>query len=120
MQRPLGATILAVSLVVLALAGFGNAYVMVTEFEYGAPILAAVAFMYGISALSAAIGVWRRKPWAYPAFLLWAAVAFFGAVAFQLLIAQLAWIKVAGFLLVLGLVLYFVARYVRKISTAAL
>jgi hypothetical protein len=76
--------------------------------------------MYGISGLAAGIGLWRRKRWAYPAFLLWAAVVLFGAVVFQLLIAQLAWIKVAGFLLVVGLVLYFMARYVRKVSTAAL
>jgi uncharacterized membrane protein (DUF2068 family) len=120
MQRPLGATMLAILLIFLGVAGFGNAYVMVTESEYGAPVLAAVAVLYGITALASAVGLWQRKHWAYPAFLLWGAVVLFGAVLFQVLIAQLAWIKVVGFLLIAGTVLYFVARYVRKVSSAAL
>ena len=120
MPRPLGATVLSILLIVLGLAGFGNAYVMVTESEYGAPVFAGVAILYGITALASAIGLWRRKRWAYPAFLLWAAVVLLGAVAFQVLSAEVDWIKVAGFLLVIGTVLYFVARYVRKVSSAAL
>lgn len=120
MQRPLGATILAILLIILGTAGFGNAYVMVTESEYGAPVLAAVAVLYGITALASAFGLWRKKRWAYPAFLLWAVVVFLGAVVFQVLIAQLDWLKVVGFLLVVGTFLYFVARYVRKVSSAAL
>ena len=120
MQRPLGATVLSILLVALGVAGFGNAYFMVTESEYGAPVLAAVAVLYGITALGSAVGLWRRKRWAYPAFLLWTVVVLLGAIVLQVLIAQVDWIKVAGFLLVIGTVLYFVARYVRKVSSAAL
>jgi hypothetical protein len=120
MQRPLGATILAILLVVLGVAGFGNAYVMVTESDYGAPILAAVAALYGSTAFAAAVGLWRRKRWAYPAFLLWGALILVGAVVSQVFVAQLDGIKVAGFLVLVGAVLYFVSRYVRKLSTPAL
>ena len=120
MPRPLGATLLAIILVVLGVAGFGNAYVMVTESEYGAPVLAAVAVAYGITALASAVGLWRRKRWAYPAFLLWAVVVLLGAVVFQVVLAQFDWLKVVGFILIIGTVLYLVARYVRKVSTAAL
>src|SRR5687767_11744132 len=102
MPRPPGATALSILLVVLGGAGFGNAYVMVTESEYGAPVLATVAVLYGITALACAVGLWRRKRWAYPAFLLWAVVVLLGAVVFQVLIAQVDGIKVAVFLLAIG------------------
>jgi uncharacterized membrane protein (DUF2068 family) len=120
MQRPLGASILAILLLVLGVAGFGNAYVMVAESDYGAPVLAAVAVLYGVAAIASAVGLWRRKRWAYVAFLLWGAVVLLGGIVFQVLIAQLPWVKVLGFLFVAGTVLYLLARYVRRVSSAAL
>ena len=119
MQRPLGATVLAILLIVLGVAGFGNAYVTVAGSGYGASVLAAVAALYGITAVASAVGLWTRKRWAYPAFLLWATVVLLGAVVFQLLIARLTWTSVVGFLVAVGAFLYFAARYVRKVSSAA-
>lgn len=120
MQRPLGASILALLLVVLGMAGFGNAYLMSTESGYGTPILATVALIYGVTALASAVGLWRRQRWAYSAFLLWGAVIVVGAIVSQISVAQLPWWKLLVFLLMVGAVFYFVARYVRKVSTAAL
>ena len=120
MHRPLGASILAILLFVLGVAGFGNAYVMSTQFDYGTPVLAAVAILYGVTALASAVGLWRRQRWAYPAFLSWGAVVLLGFIVSQISIAQLPWVKVTVFLVVAAVVFYALARYVRKVSTAAL
>jgi hypothetical protein len=120
MQRPLGASILAILLLVLGVAGFGNAYVMSTQSDYGTPVLAVVAVAYGVTALASAAGLWRKQRWAYPAFLAWGAVILLGVILSQFSIAQLPWVKVVAFLLVAGAVFYALARYVRKVSTAAL
>ena len=120
MHRPLGASILAILLLVLGLAGFGNAYVMATQSDYGTPVLAAIAVMYGVMALASAVGLWRTKRWAYAVFLGWGVALLLFLIVSQILVAQLPWIKVMAFLLVAGGVFYVVARYVRKVSIAAL
>jgi hypothetical protein len=119
MQRPFGASILAILLGVLGIAGFGNAYVMSTESGYGATVLTTVALAYGVAALASAVGLWQRQRWAYAAFLLWGAVILVGAIVWQITVAQLPWWKLLVFLLMVGAFFYFLGRYVRKVSTAA-
>jgi len=117
MHRPLGVSILAILLLVLAIAGLGNTYVMATQPGYGGRLLAAVALVYGVTALASAVGLWRRRRWAYSAFLAWGTTILVGAIAFQVLVAQQPWLKLLVFLLVAGVVLHALARYVRKVST---
>ncbi len=64
-QRPLGFALLAGCLAWLALAALGNIALN------SAPLIWASA--YGVMAFISAIGLWRVAPWAYRAFLGWAA-----------------------------------------------
>jgi hypothetical protein len=87
--RPLGATLLALLLGWLALGGFGNAFVWRTlpaAFDpplptrlaafvemLQSPVFSFLSFMYGVTAVVAAIGIWWLRPWMRIAFLCWSA-----------------------------------------------
>jgi hypothetical protein len=88
-SRPAGATLLALALGWLAIAGFGNALVW-RSLPHGAdarvsprlsaavdalqpPLLSALALICGVTACIASIGVWRLRPWKARAFLAWSA-----------------------------------------------
>jgi hypothetical protein len=87
--RPLGATLLALLLGWLAVGGFGNAFVWRTlpaAFDeplptrlavfielLQSPVLSVISFMYGVTAVVAAIGIWWLRPWMRIAFLSWSA-----------------------------------------------
>ena len=57
----------------LSLAGFGNAIVMFDTEIFGpfAVPLSIVALIYGVSALAASIGLWKRREWARRAVHVW-------------------------------------------------
>ena len=138
-RRPVGATILSLLLGWLAIAGFANAIVwrmaplafdqplprrlatVVASLQ--SPILTIVALAYGATALMAAIGLWRMRPWMARAFLAWVGVV---AVLFAWMLtipiaepstARLLVGALFGFVVVaLLLVLY---RYVKQMSQGA-
>jgi uncharacterized membrane protein (DUF2068 family) len=120
MRRPLGASILAIVLGFLGLTGLGNAYVMSSHPGYGTSILTLIALLYGLAALASAIGLWLRRRWAYPAFVIWAAVILFGGGGSQLTAANLPWPSVVVFLVAAATVLYLLARYIRRVTADAL
>ncbi len=86
-DRPLGATVLAILLGWLAVAGFGNAIVWrgvsarVAAPENtplaevlaitGSPLSSALALAYGVTALVACIGIWRMHSWMVYAYKSW-------------------------------------------------
>src|SRR6185436_13735818 len=87
--RPAGATLLALALAWLAIAGFGNALVW-RKLPHGVdarvlpwlssavdalrpPVLSALALICGITACLASIGIWRLRPWKARAFMAWSA-----------------------------------------------
>ncbi len=118
MKRPVGVIILCVVLALLSFAGFGNAYVTFIDSPILGALFSALALLYGLAALVALIGLWKLKNWAYKAFLVWAAIVML-ILIYQiprmfnaLLLAHIA------FLLFIGLVLWWLARYVRKVSAA--
>lgn len=120
MKRPIGVSALAVFLVLFAIAGLGNAYVMFAHSGNGIPFIGVLALFYGVTALIAAVGLWTQRRWAYWAFLLWVAVLFLTAIVMQHSVIQVPWASWFVFLLLAGGVLYLIARYVRKVSLAAL
>jgi uncharacterized membrane protein (DUF2068 family) len=85
-NRPLGVTISCLALGWLALAGFGNALVIPKGFASVAPqilrapvatvawLLAAAAALYGVTAMVAAIGLWRMRAWGQRAYRAWVVV----------------------------------------------
>ena len=112
-RRPIGATVLSLILGWLALAGFGNAVAwrvaphgfdqpltprIATLVEaLQSPILPVLALAYGTTALAAAIGIWRMRPWAPSAFLSWsvAVIALF-AWMFAIIPSATRWHQLRG------------------------
>jgi hypothetical protein len=138
-RRPVGATILSLLLGWLAVAGFGNALVWrvaplafdeplpprlaVVVGALQSPVLTVLAFTYGCTALAAASGLWRMRPWMASAFLAWVAVvaALFAWMLTipvsehqtgRLLVGSLFGLVVVGLLLVLH-------RYVKGVAQGA-
>jgi heme exporter protein D len=89
--RPLGATLLSLLLGWDALVGVINAFAWKvaspTFNDASSPLLSIfvytaqswrftiLALAYGLTALAAAIGIWRLRPWMVRAFLVWSATA---------------------------------------------
>jgi len=93
---------------------------MLTDPTYGTPILGAIALIYGVTALAASVGLWRRRQWAYRAFLSWGTAVLVMLVVMQFSALPIAWPQWLGFMLLVGALLWVLARYVRKVSFAAL
>ena len=89
--RPRGLSIIAVLLTMMAVSGLLNAFIwphlsaslpdeMPAQMRVGvgmlaSPVVSAVEILYAISALCAAVGIWRTRPWAPPAVLAWGGCA---------------------------------------------
>ncbi len=83
---------IAVLLVLLAFSGFMNAFIWIGLRDslppdapahlrawldaFASPIVSAAAIFYGLTALCAAVGVWRMSAWAPPAILAWGVAVF--------------------------------------------
>ena len=134
-QRPASATLLALVLAWLAIAGFGNAVVWrsvsTSMIDQLPPTLSAfveatqsslftvLALGYGTSALFASIGLWRMRAWKHHAFFAW-------AVSVLMLGIWLVWFTpqelVAGarligvlFVALVGIALALAHRYVKQL-----
>jgi hypothetical protein len=116
-------TVLALALVWVAIGGVGLSLVSPTFAGVGVPwmLYAIVGLAYGISALLAAVGIWKLAPWAYRAFQIWGASALL-AGSLPLLTSrdsvQSWWMLPLGWALLLAVFLP-LAVYVRKSVRAA-
>jgi hypothetical protein len=135
--RPTGVTWVALALLCFCVSAMGNLIAWTTlqttsSFPPGSPgdrfvgalaqpMLPPLLGLYGVTALLAAIGAWRMRPWMARAFLLWAATAF-GLLTFLLLVVptELVWGgEFAGIAFVLGsaAILWIVYRYLRRVGS---
>lgn len=86
-RRPTGITVTGLLLGWLSIAGFGNALVIPNTLDLAiapellrapstvvAASLAVAAALYGLTALAAAIGLWRMRSWGPRMFLVWGIV----------------------------------------------
>ncbi|MDW3094427.1 MAG: DUF2127 domain-containing protein [Gammaproteobacteria bacterium] len=72
MKRPIGITISAIFLGWLTISGFGNAWMIISDQSSETPkFIGVIAFLYGISALVSAIGLWGMRQWAIYAVRSW-------------------------------------------------
>jgi len=69
LKRPTGFIILSLIFGWLALAGIGNGIIIFNKPHGFLP--ASIVFLYGITALGSAIGLWKFRPWAYYATISW-------------------------------------------------
>jgi uncharacterized membrane protein (DUF2068 family) len=112
-KRPIGFTILALGLWWLAAAGFIGAAMVPEGIE-----VRAVSGIYGVAALVAGIALWQQKRWAPTAFAAWSCVVLAGGLVFDVILNLGPTIKGAAFIVVFGLLLWLLYRYVRARATA--
>jgi hypothetical protein len=131
-RRPLGITISCWILGINAAAGFRGATILRDRFLSVDPealrapastvgaILSGVAIAYGVTALTATIGLRKMRAWAPRAFVVWALVAYSYAVVASALLRIT--IDVKSLLQIAGVDLAFVAitfawwRYIRRVN----
>ena len=116
MKRPAGFTILSIFLCWLAIAGFTNA---ATQYNSGheSRLIAILAFFYGVTSLTSAVGLWKLKAWAYRSFLAWSIVVVATMLAFQFGsygIYRTPLLIFLGFSFIILALLALVARYIWK------
>ena len=113
-KRTSGITVLSLILGWLSLAGFANFYMITTNSNFGTPTLGVAAIAYGCVALATSIGLWKMKNWAYKAFLIWCAIVITFSFIFQFSIGDIPLLQFALYLLLIGSILFAVARYVQR------
>jgi uncharacterized membrane protein len=114
MTRPLGLTVLALLLAWLSLGGFVIALWASTidvRWSFRAPALI-VGAVYGLSALAAAVALWRLRQWAHIPLKVWTLATVLAAWLPRLTAQNDAsiWITVLGSLVV-GVVALLIHRY---------
>jgi hypothetical protein len=117
-QRPGGIAFLSIILGWLSLAGFGNAWVLATGRIQLPPWLGLLAALYGVTAATASIGLWRLRPWGLRALTAWMAtcglllICFVGVFPSRLILG--GYWGALGFIVAIGSVFVLVDRYVRR------
>ncbi len=105
----------------LTIAGFGNAWVILSG-QFGLPpILGYLALAYGIATLFSCIGLWRMKKWSLLALRSWMVVCAILMVAFtigsiDIILGQ--YLGAIGFSVFVGFIFWSLDKYVSsKIKT---
>lgn len=80
MKRSAGITIVAILLFFLSFAAFGN---LLAGIEPKTSITKAITALYGLSALTTAIGLWKLKSWTFKSYLVWMVVIICTLLDFQ-------------------------------------
>ena len=106
-KRPISLTIISLLLAWLALAGFANAAAGLM----GNRIIPAA---YGLTALIAAVALWKKKPWGFTAFITWSVVVILTAWTMQRGQFRIPIAHFAGFISIVILILAAGAIIIRK------
>jgi hypothetical protein len=118
-RRTTGVSLLCFLFAWLAVAGFGNAWVMLTRRTPGLPAwMGGIAICYGLAAGSVCIGLWRMRRWALGALRVWLGVCGALLIGFIAVFPSSMFLGgywgVLAFLAILGLFLFALDRYVQK------
>ena len=137
-SRPTGVTIVSFVLFWLFLSAVGNLFVSQSLHAAGVfppespaakfaaavntPLFVLLVAFYGITALVAAVAMWRMRSWMPLAFLVWSLAALLLGTFFLLLIpTEIIWggkPAAAAFVLAMALVLWLIFGYVRRVASA--
>ena len=108
-KRAPGATLLAIVLGYLAVAGAIGAVIVP-----GGLGPSAASIVYAGSATVAAIGIWRRRHWAAAAFAVWGCIALLYGMLMAMLLDS-GPVRQALFFMIFAAVLWPLYRYVRRL-----
>lgn len=118
MKRPFGIAVLSTALACLAVVGFANGlFELLADRALTSPAFGGIAFLYGITALLAAIALWGMRDWAYQAFLAWIGAAVLTLLYFQFRLFRLDWLPFILFGLFFIALLALLERYVRSVTS---
>ena len=137
-SRPKGVTVLSFVLFWLFLSAVGNLFVSQSLHAAGVfppgspaarfasavntPLFVLLVAFYGVTALVAAVAIWRMRSWMAVAFLVWSLAALLLGTFFLLLVpTEIIWggkPTAAAFVLGMALVLWLIFRYVQRIASA--
>jgi uncharacterized membrane protein len=118
MKRPFGITMLCTALGCLAVVGFANGlFEFLADRALTSPSFGGIAFLYGITALLAAIGLWGMRHWAYEAFLTWVGAAVLTLLYFQFRLFRLDWLPFILFGVFFIALFVLLERYVRSVTS---
>ena len=109
MKRPIGFTILAFVLGWLAVGGVVNAVMRPMS-----GLLRFFELAYAVTAIVAAIGIWKMRAWAFVSFLVWTGVVVLTMFALQYGLYRIALQEFAGFACFMVIVLWLLASYVKR------
>ncbi|HEX2251124.1 MAG TPA: hypothetical protein VHH32_12315 [Gemmatimonadales bacterium] len=118
-SRPAGITLLAALLVLLAVVGFVMSLTAETVADQeGArwQLLRFGALLYGVTAVVAAIGLWKLRRWGYLAFVGWVAAVLLAGLVVPAVIpeARLPWWVSLAWIGLIAVIVIPLARYVRR------
>ena len=113
-MRPLGHTLMALTLGALSIAGLVGTVVTSDPLW-----LRALSGVYGIVAIVSAIGIWQRRTWAASAFAIWSLTVLLGVAAFDLTGNAGPTLRGVLFLTLAACLLWFAHRYLRKRAISA-
>jgi hypothetical protein len=123
LKRPVGLTILALLLGWLALGAFVLSLTAETLAQLHArwQLVRLGALVYGLTAVVAAIGLWRLRRWGYLAFLAWIAVVLSMSLWWPAVLPRpvMPWGAAFLWIVIAGAILVPVALYVRRAIAAA-
>jgi hypothetical protein len=118
MKRPVGFTIIAILLGIVAIAGISSAWGMLSGALGDMPLaLGIIALVFGIAAAATAVGLWRLDAWVITALRIWMAAFFIFVVTFVYLSLSMfrdSLPGLAGFLVFLAILFALLDRYVRR------
>jgi hypothetical protein len=123
LKRPLGITVLALALGLLGIGAFVLALTAeaLAELQVRWQLVRVGALVYGLTAVVAAVGLWRLRPWGYLAFLAWSAVVLSAVLWWPAVFPGpvVRWWAGILWVVLIGLLVVPLALYVRRIITSA-
>jgi len=123
LKRPVGLTILALLLGWLAIGAFGLSLTAETLTQLHArwQLVRLGALVYGLTAVVAAVGLWKLRRWGYLAFLAWIAVVLTMVLWWPAVFPQpvMPWWGAFLWIAIVGALLVPLALYVRRAIASA-